>query len=252
MAKSEFLFEQDKFKDSPDPNSPNSAFQVLINKDNRRLPIWPGKIEEYIESTHTEQGWQGVRKMKENFISLGDKLDKFCNVLEIMMDHQAAAAERSGIDMKKRLRKHLEGWDFRELAIERDPIKPLVAQLPTIGKLWVDFIREIDAVVLFGRNFGDIIRPTQPETMCNLWSRVPQKKYYLAACISDLKNIMDRPGGSTIFPMKLSDKIAWITPGNWYARLEETSHLPKMSAMVLSSLDTIGRGHIGMENTDRR
>ncbi|KAK7700301.1 hypothetical protein SLS64_011114 [Diaporthe eres] len=173
MAKSEFLFEQDKFKDSPDPNSPNSAFQVLINKDNRRLRIWPGKAEDYTETTYTKQGVQRVEKTKQNFISLGDKLDKFCNVLEIMMDHQAAAAERSGIDIKMRLRKHrnLEGWDFRELALERDPIKPLVAQLPTIGKLWVDFIREIDAVVLFGRNFGDIIRPTQPETMCNLWSR---------------------------------------------------------------------------------
>lgn len=180
------------------------------------LRIWPGKVEDYIESTHTEQGWQRVPKKKQNFILLGDKLDKFCTILEIMMDHQAAVAERSGIDMKKRLRKHLEGWDFRELAIERDPIKPLVAQLPAIGKLWVDFIRDIDAVVLFGRHFGDIIRPTQPETMCDVWSRVPLEKYYLAACLSDLQNIMDRPGGSTTYPMKLSDKISWVTPGNWF------------------------------------
>lgn len=215
-AASEFLFEQEKFQDSPNPNSPDSAFQVLLNKDNRMLRLWPGKAEDYIESTRTEQGWQRVSKTKQNFILFGDKLDKFCNILEIMMDHQAAAAERSGIDMKMRLRKHLEGWDFRELAIERDPIKPLVAQLPTMGKLWVDFIREIDAVVLFGRHFGDIIRPTQPETMCNIWSRVPPNKYYLAACISDLQNIMDRPGGSTTFPMKLSDKIAWVTPENWF------------------------------------
>lgn len=216
MAASEFLFEQDKFQDSPNPNSPDSAFKILLNKENRMLRIWPGKAEDYIESTHTEQGWQRVPKTKQNFILLGDKLDKFCTILEIMMDHQAAAAERSGINMKKRLRKHLEGWDFRELSMERDPIKPLVAQLPTIGKLWVDFIREIDAIVLFGRHFGDIIRPTQPETMCNIWSRVPLNKCYLAACISDLQNIMDRPGASTSFPMKLSDKIAWVTPDNWF------------------------------------
>lgn len=44
-----------------------------------------------------------------------------------------------------RVRKHLEGWDFVEIATDHEP-RPRVATLEAMGWGWVDFIRSIDAI----------------------------------------------------------------------------------------------------------
>lgn len=56
---------------------------------------------------------------------------------------------------------------------------------------WVDFIRSIDAITLFGREFGDIIQPRDVAGMCSDWRTLPINNYYLSASILDLKNIME-------------------------------------------------------------
>lgn len=70
----------------------------------------------------------------------------------------AHLAGRDGVNLKTRVRKHLEGWDFIDLATDEDPI-PRVATIPTLGHGWVDFIRSIGAITLFGRGFCELIQP---------------------------------------------------------------------------------------------
>ena len=113
--------------------------------------------------------------------------------------------------MKLRARKHLEGWDFKDLATQRDPFYPRVATLNTFGKDWVDFTREIHAITLFGRGFGDIFQPADSGKLCNAWAKLPTKKYYIVACVSDLKEIMETDGDPDANPMKISDGLVWHT-----------------------------------------
>jgi hypothetical protein len=118
------------------------------------------------------------------------------------------------VKLKLKARKHLEGWDFKDLATQRDPFYPRVATLEAYGKGWVDFTRPIHATTLFGRGFGDIIQPSHPEALCDSWAKLPMSKYYLAACVSDLKEIMDMDGDPDANPMRINDGIVWHIPGN--------------------------------------
>jgi len=106
------------------------------------------------------------------------------------MDHHRQVAGQNGVNLRLRVRKHLEGWDFKDLAKDRDPY-PCVATLQALGYGWVDFIRSIDAITLFERGFGDIIRPIEFEEICPKWRSFPTHKYYLAKSFFDLKDMED-------------------------------------------------------------
>ena len=117
--------------------------------------------------------------------------------------------------MKARVRRRLEGWDFKDLASDKDPISPRVASLHALGKGWVDFVRSIQAVTLFGKGFGQIITSSS-HIGCPHWSEVPKGKFYLAACLSDLLQIMEIDGDCTTNPMKICNGISWYAPSSTF------------------------------------
>jgi hypothetical protein len=88
-----------------------------------------------------------------------------------------------------------------------------VATLQTIGKGWVDFTRAIHAITLFGRGFGDIMQPADTRKSYTRWAKLPTGRYYLAACVSDLIEIMDMYGNQNEDPMKPSDNLIWHNLG---------------------------------------
>ena len=80
------------------------------------------------------------------------------------------------------------GWVFKDLVSDNDPIYQLVETIQAVGKGWVDFIRSIEAVILFGQGFGDI----EPSVkVCSHWGHTPDGKLYLAARVSDLETITE-------------------------------------------------------------
>ncbi|KAA8647821.1 uncharacterized protein ATNIH1004_006523 [Aspergillus tanneri] len=107
-------------------------------------------------------------------------------------------------------RSQLEGWDFNNLAAERDPIYPRVTNLSVSGRSWVDFTRSIHVITLFGRGFGEIIRPVNS---CSHWSRLPPGQSYIAICHADLQETMKAGGGNPYStPVKLTDTLIWRIP----------------------------------------
>ncbi len=115
--------------------------------------------------------------------------------------------------LKLKARKYLEGWDFKDLATQRDPFYPRVATLDAVGKGWVDFTRGIQAITLFGRGFGDILQPADPGKLCSAWAKLPKQKHYLAACVSDIQEIMEVNGDPGANPMRISESIVWLIQG---------------------------------------
>jgi hypothetical protein len=166
---SSFLFDPSKMNDAVG-HKPNSATGVLIDEQNMEMKIYPEKKREYF--------------------TFEDLVEQHYNILSQIMEAQRLVAGQNGIKLKLRMRKHLEGWDFRELATGRDPY-PRVATLHALAYGWVDFIRSIDAITLLGRGFGNIIQPVEFDGMCPRWKSLPTQKYYLGASIFDLNNIMD-------------------------------------------------------------
>ncbi|KAF3923187.1 hypothetical protein ABW20_dc0109451 [Dactylellina cionopaga] len=127
-----------------------------------------------------------------------------------MIEHQDDVAER-GAGLRIRVPRYLEGWDFNHLAADQDFIDPRVAKIQGTGTDWIYFTRAIQAVVLFGCGFGELIKP-QGSYSCARWSGLPKGEYYLAAAVRDLKKIMYMNGGQEASPMKLTDEIVCHSP----------------------------------------
>ncbi|KAI3316579.1 hypothetical protein HD806DRAFT_517189 [Xylariaceae sp. AK1471] len=188
--KSAFVFKAEDLQESSTPFTADSATDVLIDPDNMRLKLYPEK---------------------EGYLTLESRIEHFYNILEKLIDHQAEIAGYCGINMANKPRRNLEGWDFVDLATNHDPLHPRVATIEPSGKGWVDFTRAAHMVTLFGRGFGEIIRPVDTNT-CEYWSKLPKQKYYLATCISDLSQIIRGNDYHDNTHTRLSENIIWHTP----------------------------------------
>jgi hypothetical protein len=70
---------------------------------------------------------------------------------------------------------------------------------------------EVGAVVLFGKEFGEIIQPSSTEGLCTRWSQMPENEYFLGACVSDLLTII-RLHGEEGEQLRLTSNISWHRP----------------------------------------
>ncbi|KAI1420318.1 hypothetical protein F5Y12DRAFT_719702 [Xylaria sp. FL1777] len=210
---SAWLLEPDALKDAPDLTRPDASLQVLIDENNRNLTLYMDKTEVYEENVREGATTNSSSRRQTRHYRLEDRIEHIYNILEKLIDHQTDVERRSGVQISIRPRRQLEGWDFKDLVKDGDPIFPRAATLPTVGKGWVDFTRAIHAVTLFGRGFGELIQPRQPDpsttSLCSRWSRLPKESYYLAACVSNLLEIMEEDGDAAANPRRLCDNVIW-------------------------------------------
>jgi len=208
--KSAFLMNLDNFKDVLDSHGTSAATQFLLDGDNRELPLYRDKTEIWEEVTGEGSTSTSISKKKVKYYLLEDRIEHLYNILEKLIDHQADVERRSGIPLHMRLRRQLEGWDFKDIASNGGPFCSQVATLGAMGKGWVDFSRQICAVTLFGKGFGDLMKPRNVSPkVCSRWSQLPTQRHYLAARVSDLRRIMDDNGDETSNPPRLSQSIEW-------------------------------------------
>ncbi|KAI3319843.1 hypothetical protein HD806DRAFT_538810 [Xylariaceae sp. AK1471] len=207
---SAWLLDPGALRDAEDLSRPDASLQVLINEKNRNLTLYMDKTEVYEENIREGTTTNNSSRRQTRHYRLEDKIEHIYNILEKLIDHQTDAERRTGLQIKVRPRQQLEGWDFKDLVKDGDPIFPRVTTLPTIGKGWVDFTRAIHAITLFGSGFGELIQPRQTNTgSCNRWSLLPKESYYLAACVSNLLEIMEEYGDPASNPRRLCDNIIW-------------------------------------------
>jgi hypothetical protein len=215
--KSVFLFDSKSIKEAETGCTSTSAVKVLLNRENMRLAIYPRKDELYSEMTtkHSQAETfdsEIVFKEKKSFVRFQDRVEHIYHILEQLIAYTGTRDAQTGVNVKPRLRKHLEGWDFVDVSENRDPFYPRVATIDSIGKGWVDFVRNIHPVPLFGRGFGEVIKPSEAST-CLRWSSLPKDQYYLAASVLDLKQIVKEYGNGGADPVELcEDKTVWYNP----------------------------------------
>lgn len=141
-------------------------------------------------------------------VTLKDQVERLYDILEKVVDHQIASNNREGVDIKLRPQKYLEGWDFRSVATDQDPLYPQIAYFPTMGEGWVDLCKAIHAITFFGRGFGEIIEPVNKDS-CSRWSMLPSDQFYLAASVSHLQKLASIRGEEVESPMRLRDDLFW-------------------------------------------
>ncbi|KAF4335283.1 ankyrin 3 [Fusarium beomiforme] len=185
-----FLFKGDDYKDLSEAHRTLSALEILNDEKYQRLPLYR---EGY---SHT---------------ILKSQIEELCGVLEHFIDIQLFVMKDYAT--KAQPRKDLEGWDFKDLVTNHNTINSRVAAVNSCGKGWVDFVRDLKAVTLFGRCFGDLIRPsTQRQQTCSKWASLPTGRYYIAACVSDLTKVVESHGIYSDGHIRLSKTLFWHTP----------------------------------------
>ncbi|RWA03258.1 hypothetical protein EKO27_g11847, partial [Xylaria grammica] len=190
---SAWLLDPCALKDPDDLSRPDASLQVLINENNRNLTLYMDKTEVFEENVREGATTTNTSRRQTRHYRLEDRIEHIYNTLEKLIDHQADVERRSGLQLKIRPRQHLEGWDFKDLVKDGDPIYPRVTTLPTIGKGWVDFTRAIHAVTLFGRGFGE---------------RDPAARDGRRARLQPLE-IMEEDGDAASNPRRLCDNVIW-------------------------------------------
>lgn len=203
--KRSFHFDWSQLQEASAPYTSSAAEEVLSNKVNLKLRIsLPSKQP-------AEEVSIGLDEVEHE--TFGDRVEEFYSVLERMIRYQEDVEREEYKTGCSRPRKLLEGWDFVDFASQRDPLQPCRTTLPTVGKAWVDFLRSISAITLFGQGFGELIQPWfVVEPGHAQWSELPKKKYYIAVSHSDIKAIMELHGHPYSNPMRLSNSIIWHTP----------------------------------------
>ena len=88
----------------------------------------------------------------------------------------------------------LLGFEFMDIASGEKLLTPRTVKLQWNGAAWVDFTRRIHAVTLFGRNFGEIYKPSEniERLICKKWKSVPEGHDLLAIPVSILKEIREQ------------------------------------------------------------
>lgn len=200
------LIEPDELKDDGD-RDPESAAVTLLDQKNRRLKIWIASDE--IKKTHgTDQSDDD--EISSTYLLFADVVEELVDKFEILSDEQADKAGRNGINLRRPVRQHLEGWDFLDV-LRGSEISPRQVTLGFGGWGWVNFARSINVVTLIGRRFGQLIRPAQSGELCREWQSVKRNKSYLAASIFDLKEIRrDKPSNIS--------HLLWHSPQNPFAK----------------------------------
>ncbi|KAL3460111.1 hypothetical protein BJX64DRAFT_278717 [Aspergillus heterothallicus] len=188
---SEFLFRFDMLKEAPPDAAytPDSAILVLLNRMNLCLKLYKEGVD-----------FGGI--------VFKDRVENIFRLLEQAMDHQVNALKACGSSISTAVpRSYLDGWDFRDLATDADPIYPRIATLSPTGMGWVELTRSLNAVTLLGRGFGELLKPAVQ--VCSQWSALPVDQYHLAVSISDIRDIMNAVGDPTTKPPRLTDDLVW-------------------------------------------
>lgn len=178
-----------------------SSVWVLSNMSNRKLPL-------YAQMADTDSPISD----KAGNDSFQDRVNQIYYILEQIFDHQL----QINVDLASTFRpepspQRLEGFDFMDIATDEDQFWSRGALLETSANIgWTALIRSVHAITLFGRGFGQLIRPA--DGVCPAWAEVPKGKDLLASCVSHISSIIRRKGNMEIRPWRLVEDVFWHHP----------------------------------------
>jgi hypothetical protein len=131
---------------------------------------------------------------------------------------------RKEINMKKaaagRTLRHprLLGWDFMDILSKEHLF--FERELPgDMGPrmAWWELASNTDALVIFGSNFGQLIRP-HPERIpvCGAWNPLPENLNLLIACARCIMHLALKCDARDSSCRKVADGLEWYTPKGSY------------------------------------
>lgn len=142
-----------------------------------------------------------------------DMIFNIWSILEFLIDTNVIADQTAGTTVRGTFRDRLHGYEFRDIVEEHSPYRPKKRIIEKSSGGWPSLARDIDALVLFGHGFGDVIRPCPNNSidrgLCRLWKTMPGERDYLGTTVSTMKSLYDRAGCRLNREFLTSTRLRW-------------------------------------------
>ncbi|KAG5793111.1 hypothetical protein H9Q69_007849 [Fusarium xylarioides] len=92
------------------------------------------------------------------------------------------------------LKPSISGWEYMDLVESRRWIPPKSVNLRKKCGRWNEYARDIQALILFGSGFGDILRAAQPSSVCPALTSVPKDHFCLGVRVETLERLFTVQG----------------------------------------------------------
>ncbi|KAH7086273.1 hypothetical protein FB567DRAFT_629366 [Paraphoma chrysanthemicola] len=201
-----WTYENDKLKDTW-PGCPGrlAAKKSLMDWDNLSLPVY--------------QSAQCLREGKtvKEFSTFQDRVFGILLRLETLIDCLIYLASKDGFAITQTMDKSkgLIGFDVFDIIAPDGPVKSRTAPFQIYGDGWVDLLPAIKTLTIFGQNFGELIRPNNPDSICTQWRSIPKGQNYLVSTVSTLKKLHEVQGwrqATLSNSDQLTSTLSWKSP----------------------------------------
>ncbi|KAL7954533.1 hypothetical protein V8C34DRAFT_294153 [Trichoderma compactum] len=208
----------EKLNEPPSPvQGTIAAKAVLFNSENRlsSLRLTDTKVtEQIIERIVDGKTVKEIVRIKEaTYYRFENRVEEICLLLEKTID-QTTKAIKEGI-LRSTPKNVLSGFDFVGVA-SRSKLRHITTKIPVPAHScgWTDLVDSLEAITLFGNNFGQLIKPRvddppNPCDRCGYETSLPSGKNRLAVCVSVLENIIEMNGNKDKTGCRLTDDIYW-------------------------------------------
>lgn len=96
------------------------------------------------------------------------------------------------------------GFDILDIVKSRPQFVSRIERFSSGENGWVDLLPTIGVLTVFGKGFGDLIRPSNADTMCAAWRSAPKGRNHLTSSISTL---------TLLYKEKLHQWEPWLERG---------------------------------------
>jgi hypothetical protein len=165
------------------PEDPGSIRKAMLQ--NRETVI---EDDQHLKKTEVTE--KRFRHMVEELYTIIDALEAF----------QAEYAKNAtSVELGFDKASHTYGWQYMDLVKKKNSMHLRDAKLESTCGGWPKLMRDIDAVVLFGVHFGEVIQPTTNTRLCGGFQLLPKGKDLLAMEVSTLQELYEEGGSSRDF-----------------------------------------------------
>ncbi|CAN9286913.1 unnamed protein product [Alternaria alternata] len=202
----DWVFDKSQLKENwIDRGGRAAAIRTLKDWENRALNV-------YIKDRSFGNG-QPV----DTYSTFGNRVDKILHTLELIIEARTRVAAEGGTRVNQSLdtRKSIVGFDILDLVKSRPQFVSHIERFSSGENGWVDLLPNIGVLTVFGKGFGDLIRPSNADAMCEEWRSVPKGGNHLTSSISTLALLYKEklqqlePGRE---PGVLTRKFDWVSP----------------------------------------
>ena len=128
-----------------------------------------------------------------------------------------------GLALRGTMRDKLHGWEYMSLVHEKNYERKEATIAKSSGG-WVDLIQDIDALILFGASFGEVIKPVNNlDRLCQNWRTPPKNKDYLAVGVPTLEQLYFEAGSKMTRKHLTSTHLQWHRGSSLFEQCEDVS-----------------------------